>query len=244
MLTSAPGAHWILGSGSADLKFRDGKPILTPMPQATLDIPPLRTLAGHALPRFIEGAVIPTVVFITLLRLGGQSWAIVGALMWSSLAIATRLALGRRVPTILLLGLGAMALRSALALAAGSSFIYFLQPTLGAATVGIVILASALAGKPLVLRIARDFCPVPDDVMSHGHLRRFFLGISVVWGVTQLLNSGFTLWLLLSQSLGTFVVVRATFGYSLTATAIGITVLWFQRIRHQGVEPVPAIARV
>ncbi len=211
---SAPGGHWILGSGSADLKFRDGKPILTPMPQATLDIPPLRTLAGHALPRFIEGAVIPTVVFITLLRLGGQSWAIVGALMWSSLAIATRLALGRRVPTILLLGLGAMALRS------------------------------ALAGKPLVLRIARDFCPVPDDVMSHGHLRRFFLGISVVWGVTQLLNSGFTLWLLLSQSLGTFVVVRATFGYSLTATAIGITVLWFQRIRHQGVEPVPAIARV
>lgn len=211
------------------------------MPPATLEIPPLRDLLRHALPRLIEGAVIPTLLFLTLLRVGGQAWAIVGALAWSSLVIGSRLALRRRVPTIVLIGLGALALRTIFALAAGSSFVYFLQPTLMTATVGIVFLASAFVGKPVILRIARDFAPVPDDVMAHGHLRRFFLGISVLWGVTQLLNAGFTLYLLLSQSVGTFVVARATMGHTLTATAIAITAFWFQRIRNTGAEPVPAL---
>lgn len=209
-----------------------------------LALPPLRALARHAVPRVLEGAVIPTVLFLMLLHLGGQAWAIVGTLLWSSMAIGTRLALGRRVPTLLLLGLGALALRSGLALAAGSSFVYFLQPTLATATAGVVILASALAGKPVVLRIARDFCPVPEDAMAHGHLRRFFLGISVVWGVTQLVNAGVTLWLLLSQSLGTFVVARTTLGSSLSAAAIGVTVLWFQRLRRDAPSPSPVLAGV
>lgn len=211
------------------------------MSPPTLEIPPLRDLLRHALPRLVEGAVVPTLLFLTLLRIGGQAWAIGGALVWSALAIGTRLALGRRVPTIVLIGLGALALRTTFALAAGSSFVYFLQPTLMTATVGVVFLGSALIGKPVILRIARDFAPVPDDVMAHGHLRRFFLGISVLWGVTQLLNSGITLYLLLSQSIGTFVVARATMGYTLTATAIAITAFWFQRIRDTGVAPVPAL---
>ncbi|MFM8303286.1 MAG: VC0807 family protein [Actinomycetota bacterium] len=209
-----------------------------------LVLPPLRALARHALPRVLEGAVIPTALFLTLLHLGGQSWAIVGTFLWSTVAIGTRVARGRRVPTLLLLGLGALALRTALALAAGSSFVYFLQPTLATATAGVVILASALVGKPVVLRIARDFCPVPEDAMAHGHLRRFFLGISVVWGVTQLVNAGVTLWLLLSQSLGTFVVARTTFGSSMSAAAIGVTALWFQRLRRGATSPAPAPALV
>jgi len=223
--------------------------ILSPMPPAPLELPPLRTMARHALPRVIEGAVIPTLLFLTLLRLGGTTWAIAGGLVWSTLIIGSRVARGRRVPTILLVGLGALALRTTLALAAGSSFVYFLQPTIGTATIGVVILASAVAGRPLILRLARDFCPIPDDAMDHGHLRRFFLGISVVWGVAHLLNAGMALWLLSSQSLGTFVVVRTTFGYTLTGTAIAISVLWFQRIRRAVVvapsslvAPVPVAA--
>ena len=66
-----------------------------------------------------------------------------------------------------------------------------------------MILASAFAGRPVVLRIARDFCPLPVDSMRDPHLRRFFLGISFLWGATQLLNSGITLWLpLIVQGMG------------------------------------------
>lgn len=212
------------------------------MSSATIDLPPLRVLARHAVPRVIEGAIVPTVLFVTLLRFGGQSWAIVGALVWSTVVLATRLTLRRRIPTIVLVGLAALALRTGLALAAGSSFVYFLQPTLGTATAGVVFLASAIVGRPVILRLARDFCPLPADVMTNGHLRRFFLGISVLWGVVQLTNAGLTLWLLLSQSLGTFVVVRTTLAYALTATAIAISVLWFRRVmRAVAPAPVPAL---
>lgn len=209
------------------------------MSATTLELPPLPVLARHALPRVVEGAVIPTLLFLTLLNVGGQSWAILGAFAWSMLVIATRLALRRRVPTIVFLGLGALALRTTVAIAAHSSFVYFLQPTLGTATIGVLFLGSALWGRPLVLRLARDFCPIPEDVMGHSHLRRFFLGISVLWGVVQLVNAGLTFWLLLSQSLGTFVIVRTTMAHTLTVTAIAVSVLWFRRIAHPTAQLVP-----
>jgi Protein of unknown function (DUF3159) len=206
-----------------------------------LDLPPLRTLAWQAVPRLIEGAVIPTLLFLGLLQLGGKWAAIAGALVWSTLVVGTRLALRRPVPTLVLLGVGALALRTVLAFAAHSSFVYFLQPTVGTAIVGVGLILSAMLGRPLVLRLARDFCPLPDDVMAHGHLRRFFLGISVLWGVVQLLNASLTLWLLLSQSLGTFVVLRTTMVHSLTLTAIVISVLWFRRVIRTQPTPAPAL---
>jgi intracellular septation protein A len=205
-----------------------------------LDLPPLRTMAWQALPRLIEGAVIPTLLFLGLLQLGGRWAAIAGALAWSILVVGTRLALRRPVPTIVLLGVGALALRTALALAAHSSFVYFLQPTVGTATVGICLILSAMAGRPLVLRLARDFCPLPDDVMAHSHLRRFFLGISVLWGVVQLLNASLTLWLLLSQSIGTFVLLRTTMAHTLTITAIAVSVVWFRRVTRPLAQPALA----
>lgn len=212
------------------------------MPPATLDLPPLRTLAWRAVPRFVEGALVPSLLFLGLLRVGGQGWAIAGALVWSCLVLGTRSAMRRRVPAIVLIGLGALAIRTALALWAQSSFVYFLQPTLGTAAVGMGFLASALVGRPLVLRLARDFCPLPDDVMAHGHLRRFFLGISVLWGAVQLLNAGLTLWVLLHHSLATLVLVRTTLGYGLTAAAIGVSVAWFRRVMRPAATPVPALA--
>lgn len=212
------------------------------MSPATFDIPSFRVLARHAAPRLVEAVLIPTLLFLVLLRLGGQTYAIVGAFTWSALVIGTRLALRQPIPTLVFIGLGALGLRTTLALAADSSFIYFLQPTVGNATVGILFLVTALAGRPLILRVARDFCPLPEDVMTHGHLRRFFLGISVLWGTVQLLNAGLTLWLLLSQSLGTFVVLRTTMTHTLTVTAVTISVVWFRRVTRVAPEPQPAFA--
>ena len=40
---------------------------------------------------------------------------------------------------------------------------------------------------------------------------------------------------------GTFVVLRTTVAYTLTGTAIAITVLWFQRIRQTALAPTPTV---
>jgi hypothetical protein len=82
--------------------------------------------------------------------------------------------------------------------------------------------------------------PIPEDAMTHGHVRRFILGLSVLWGTVQLVNAGVTLWLLLSQSLSTFVLVRTTLAYSRSTFAIAVTVWSFRRLAR-ATAPVPAL---
>jgi Protein of unknown function (DUF3159) len=198
----------------------------------TLHVPPVRELALGAVPRLVEGVICPTALFLLLMNTVGLGAAIIGGFGWSVSVIIVRRLLGLRVPTLVYVGLSVLFIRTLLALATGSSFLYFIQPTLGAGVIGIVILASAFAGRPVVLRIARDFCPLPVDSMRDPHLRRFFLGISFLWGATQLLNSGITLWLLVSQSVNTYVITRAAMSWSLSALAIGVTVVWFLRMNR------------
>jgi hypothetical protein len=193
-------------------------------------MPPIGRLALRAVPRLIEGAVCPTVLFLVLLHVFGVAAAIVGGFAWSAAVIVVRRCLGRRVPTLVLVSLGIMFVRAALALATGSSFLYFLQPTLGTAVAGVVILGSAVLGRPLVLRLARDFCPLPVDTMNDAHFRRFFLGMSLLWGVTQLVNAGVTLWLLVSQSVSTYVVARTAMSWTLTGAVIAVSVVWFAQV--------------
>jgi hypothetical protein len=210
----------------------------------TLHLPPLRHLALQAVPRLVEGVLVPTTLFLVLLHFAGVPAAIVGGFVWSAAVIGVRRVLGRPVPVLVFVGLGVLLLRTVVALATGSSFLYFLQPTLGTGTVGLVILASALAGRPIVLRLARDFCPLPEDAMGDPHLRRFFLGISFMWGVTQLLNAGITLWLLVSQSVSTYVITRTAMSWVLTAAVIGISIVWFVRMsrsRQHALVPVTSL---
>ena len=199
----------------------------------SVHLPPIRVMVLRAVPRLVEGVLAPTAVFLLLLHFFGVSAAIVGGFVWSASVIVVRRALGREIPTLVLIGIGVLFLRTVLALATGSSFLYFLQPTLGTAVAGIVILASAVFGQPLVLRIARDFCPFPSDTMEDAHFRRFFLGISLLWGVSQLLNAAVTLWLLVSQSVGTYVVARTAMSWTLTAAVIAITVAWFMQVARR-----------
>lgn len=196
----------------------------------TVHLPPLRSLAIGAVPRLVEGVLAPTAIFLLLLHFFGVPAAIVGGFLWSSSVIVVRRMLGRRIPALVVVGLGVLLVRTALSLATGSSFLYFLQPTLGTAVAGVVILGSALLGQPVLLRVARDFCPLPEDTMNDAHLRRFFLGISLLWGVTQLINAGVTLWLLVSQSVATYVVARTAMSWGLTAAVIAVTIGWFMQV--------------
>jgi hypothetical protein len=79
---------------------------------------------------------------------------------------------------------------------------------------------------------------------NNARVRRFFLGISFLWGATQLLNSGITLWSLVSQPVSTYVVTRAAMSWSLSAFAIGVTVVWFLNMNRRRQEDHLALALV
>jgi hypothetical protein len=199
------------------------------MSSVHLEIPGLRTLARHAVPRFVEGSLIPLALFVVCLRLFGVWGAMTAGLLWVYSAIIVRLTLRKRVPGILLLGAVTLTARTVIALASGSVLVYFLQPSLGTVLVALAFLLSVPLNRPLAGRLADDFCPLPTDVRANAHVRHFFRQISLLWAFAQISNAAITIWLLFSQSLGTFVVLRTVVSSSVTIAAIIASTLWFKR---------------
>lgn len=217
--------------------------------QADFEIPRLRTMVRHSFPNVLESTIVPLALFLVTLHLIGVWGAVIAGLAWSYGNVARRLLTRQRVPGILLIGALTLTARTALALATGSVFVYFLQPTLGTAMVAAAFLVSVPIGHPLAQRLAGDFLPIPPGFFVNEHVRRFFLRISLLWAFTQFANAGITLWLLTTQSLGTFVIARYFVSAVSTGTAIFVSVVWFKRsMRRNGllVSPtkVPALVTV
>jgi hypothetical protein len=199
------------------------------------EIPRLRAIAAHATPRVLEGTVVPLVLFLVVLHLVGVWVALAVGLVWTYGAIGTRVITRRRVPGILLIGALTATARVTLAVATNSVFVYFLQPTLGTALVGGAFLVSFAARRPLAERLAHDFCPLPEALAAHPHVKRFFLQISLLWAGVFLTNAAVTLWLLLSQSVGIFVLAKPFVSFGLTGGGIALSTWWFLRtMRRQG----------
>lgn len=196
---------------------------------AHFELPRVRVVARHALPNIVEGSIIPVALFLLMLNLLGIWGAMLAGLGWSYTAVGRRLITRRPVPGVLILGAVTLTARSALAFGTGSSFVYFLQPTLGTALVATAFLLSVPLGRPLAQRLAIDFCPIPPEVMANRHVRNFFLRISLLWGLTGLLNASVALWLQLNQSVGTFVLVNKLSSATLTLSTVVVSVLWFKR---------------
>jgi uncharacterized membrane protein len=199
-------------------------------------LPSPRQFARHALPSVLESTIAPGVLFYVVLLVAGFKGALIAALAWSYLAAGRRALRRERLPALLWLGIVLLTARSAIAFATGSAFLYFVQPMVGTAVVAVLFAASAVAGRPLVERLAHDFCPLDPELMARPFVRRFFLRLSVLWSIVLLTNAGFVLWLLLETSVRAFVVEKTVVSWTLTAGGIALSTLWFRRImRGQGI---------
>ncbi len=194
-----------------------------------LHVPDLWTVARRAVPSFVEGKLIPVLLFVGFLRVAGTLGALLVALGWSLVTVAYRVARRQRVPGLVVLSAVGLTARTIAAVATGSLVVYFLQPTITTALVGLVFLGSVPAGKPLAERLAHDFVPFVRETAEHPHLRRFFARVSLLWAATSLANAAITLWLLLTQSATTFVLVKSFLGPVTTTVTIALAVVWFRR---------------
>jgi hypothetical protein len=211
-----------------------------------MEIPDIRTLLRHATPRFVEGTLVPLVLFLVGLHFLGVWAAMIAGLVWVYSAIGIRLWLRRPVPGLLALGAVTLTARTIVAIVSHSVVVYFLQPSLGTMLVASAFLLSVPLDKPLAGRLAADFCPLPTEVHSNAHVRRFFRHISLLWAFAQTMNAALTIWLLFSQSLSTFVVLRSVVSAGMTITAIVASTIWFKRsMRRNGIDVrLPAWRRV
>jgi hypothetical protein len=218
-------------------------PLLTLMTLALtnrFEIPRVTAMVRHAVPRLIEGTAIPFVLFVVVLDAFGLTSAVVAGLAWSYGAVVRRVVTRRAVPGVIVLGAAAITVKSAIMLGTGSTLVYFLQPALGTAVVGAAFLISVPLGAPLAGRLARDFCPIPDDVLNHHHMRRFFVQISLLWAVAQLAAAAVGSWIVFTQSTAVIALARPMASWGITAAAIAASTGWFfWSMRRHGLLTFP-----
>jgi hypothetical protein len=193
-----------------------------------LVIPNLRAVARRAGHNLVEGKLIPLLVFLSFLKFAGSTSAVVAAFAWSVACITFRLSTGRRVPALVILTAAGLAARTIVAVTTGSMVVYFLQPTASTALVGAAFLVSVGMGRPLAAQLARDFCPFDEETAHHPHLRQFFVRLSLLWSVASMINAAITFWLLLTQPITTFVVVKSFLGPTITTLTVVVAIAWFR----------------
>jgi uncharacterized membrane protein len=114
-------------------------------------------------------------------------------------------------------------------------FIYFLQPVVGTTLIAATFLGSVLIGRPLVNRLAADFCPMKEsDANRHG-VQRLFRNLTLFWSAVLLTHAGVTLSLLLTLSVSHFVFVKTLMSPGLLVAATTCTVIWSVKVaRREG----------
>jgi hypothetical protein len=172
----------------------------------------------------LVACAIPATVFYALLRLDGVWTAIFAALAWSYGAIAWRALTRRRTSGLLILTAVVMTGRTAIAMATDSTYLYFLQPIISDGLIGATFLVTLATARPMVARLAGDFYPMDEELHGRPRIRRLFWYLTLGWAVLCLGKATMTLWLLQSQSLETFVLVKSVSVLLLNALAVAMTV--------------------
>lgn len=217
------------------------EPGVDPVPQHHR--PRLRAVVRRVVLSLVVACAVPAVVFYVTFRVLGVWPAIFAALAWSYGTLAWRALTGRRTSGLLVLTTAVLTGRTLVALLTDSTFLYFLQPIISDGLVATAFLLSLATSRPMVARLAGDFYPMDAELALRPGIQRLFRDLTVMWAALCLGKAALTLWLLVSQSLATFVLVKSVSMLTINAAAgaatLGLAVL---AARREGLlhRPVPA----
>jgi hypothetical protein len=193
----------------------------------------LRQVARH----LFEVVLAPLGLFYLLLTLTNFTGGLLAALGWALTAVARRVLTRSPIPAVLWLSTGLLVVRTAIGYATGSVFLYFLQPTLQNFLIAFGLLATVGLRRPLIARLADDFCAFPAALTSNLRVQRFFRRVSLLWALVFLTNGAATLWVLARATLGNFLMVTTAGSFSLVGIAAVVSLLWFRReLRGEGIR--------
>jgi hypothetical protein len=194
--------------------------------------PQIRAILRHLGLSLLMANIVPSVLFYVCLVSLGVWAALVAALAWCYGATAWRMVTRRRMSALLTLTLVGLSLRTAVAFASGSTFLYFLQPVLNNTVVALLFLLSLATARPVVARVAADFFPMTEDIAKRPRVERLFWHLTLLWAVVAMCKASVTFWLLQSQSVTNFVLFKDTFFLAMTVLAVSVTVsasVWVAR---------------
>jgi uncharacterized membrane protein len=175
-------------------------------------------------PHVIEASLIPTALFYCGLAAIGLGAAYAAALVWVYAAATSRLVRHRPVPPLLVLGLIGVTVRTTVAFASGSSFLYFAQPILSSVVMGCVFLVSVAVGRPMVERLALEFWPLTTEQLDHPAVSRLLRNLTFLWAGVNLAIGATTMTMLLVLPLVAYVALKQVVSLTLMGAGIGVTI--------------------
>lgn len=202
-------------------------PTIAARPVQFIDLPGWRPIVKKVLTTVALVSALPMAVFYVALSLYGLRAAALATVSLYYGVLVVRALRHKPILAAALLTAGLLSIRTVVMFLTGSAFVYFLQPVAGTVAVGTVIAATALAGRPILDRLAHEFCPFPAELSARLREQRFFSRLSAVWAATYLINAVGTILLLRSMSVGGFVVLKSILGPALTITAVAASLLYF-----------------
>jgi hypothetical protein len=195
--------------------------------------PLLKAVARRGLPGILEASLTPAAIFLLTRSLAGTRSAMLAVLLWGCVSVAWRKTRGRTPPALVVVALCGLVVRTLVGVVSGSTFAYFVQPVATMVAIAVVFVLSVLVGRPLIARIAHDFCPIAPEVASRPAVLRLFAGLTVLWAGAQLLTAAATIGMLLSLDTTLFVVLKPIVSLSISAAAVTVTIWWALRVAHR-----------
>ncbi|MEU7900816.1 VC0807 family protein [Nonomuraea sp. NPDC049152] len=193
-------------------------------------LPRLTAMAKQAVPRLLEGVVAPLAVFYTGLMILGETGALIAAVAWVYLGVGWRLVRRVRVPATMFLAAVAITARALVALWTGNNAVFFLTPEFGTICISMIFLASVRLDRPMVQKLTLDYIHLPQAVLKHERMRRFFARITLLWAFVLLANSTVSIWLFLNESLGAYMLLRTSAVAGISGLAITFSLWAFKRV--------------
>jgi len=184
-------------------------------------------------PHVIEASLIPTALFYFCLVVVGLGAAFAAALLWVYAAILCRVVSRRAIPPLLVLGAIGITVRTAVAMASGSSFLYFAQPIAGSVVMGCVFLISMVVGRPMVERLALEFWPLTPEMLARPAVLRLLRRLTFLWAAVNLAIGATTFALLVWLPMPTYVALKQPTSLGITGLGIAVTIQRAIRTAHR-----------
>lgn len=192
---------------------------------AGLPDPSFGAVLRSGAPRFLRELFGPVAVFYVGWKLGGLVTGIIAATVVALALEAYERTRGRGGALALVSG-AFVVVQALVGLVADSAVVYLAQPVLVSAIWGIANLVSVLIGRPLMGVFANAWYPFPREVRESQAYREVFGFESIVWGLYLLARSALRMIVLLSGSLGFFVVTQFVTGIPITV-ALVVWSIWY-----------------
>ena len=193
--------------------------------ELVIELGALRPALLRAARLFLETVLVPTALLFVLLHTVGLVAGLSAVLGWCVLTVAIRWISGRHLPGTLLLCAGMLCARATIALLLSSALVYLLQPVVGSIVMAALFLGSAAIGRPITMRLARDFVALPSHLFHHRGVRRMFTQVALLWGIGRVLDAGMSLGAL-HWGLDAGLLSRGVFSGVLTTITVAVCTVW------------------